>query len=58
MTTDVVMNVTQATDLDYLVPEIWAAKVYQEARAQMLWERYSGPEGSMMPVISFAFVRK
>lgn len=51
MATDTVMNVTQATDLDYLVPEIWAAKTYQEARAQMLWERYTGPEGSMMPVI-------
>ena len=51
MTTDTVMNLTQASDLDYMVPEIWAARVYQEARAQMLWERYTGPEGSAMPVI-------
>lgn len=51
MATDLVMNVTQAEDLDYMVPEIWAAKTYQEAKAMMLWERYSGPEGSMMPVI-------
>lgn len=39
------------TQLTYWIPEIWSKKVYEEAKARMYWNRFSGPEGSGMPVI-------
>jgi len=50
--TDVLhLNTNTASDLDYWRPFIWAKKVYEEAKTRMYWNRFSGPEGSGMPVI-------
>jgi len=51
MTTESTMNVTPAADLTHWIPELWSLKVYEEAKAKMYWERFTGPEGSGMPVI-------
>jgi hypothetical protein len=51
MTAEVQMNSNQASDLTYWIPELWAKKVYEEAKAKHFWERFSGPEGSGMPFI-------
>jgi N4-gp56 family major capsid protein len=51
MTAEVQMNSNQASDLAYWIPELWAKKVYEEAKAKFFWERFSGPEGSGMPFI-------
>lgn len=39
------------TTLDYWIPTLWSKKVYEEAKAKMFWNRFTGPEGSGMPVI-------
>ena len=51
MTDTVNLNANTTTDLAYWIPEIWSKLVYEEAKAQMYWNRFSGPEGSGMPVI-------
>lgn len=45
------LNFTTAEQLAKWRPELWARKVYEEARAKMFWSRFTGPEGSGMPVI-------
>jgi N4-gp56 family major capsid protein len=45
------INYTAEADIDLLIPEVWAQKIYDEAQTTVLWERVSGPEGSRMPVI-------
>ena len=45
------LNTTTAADLNYWRPHLWSMKVYEEAKAKMYWQRFSGPEGSGMPVI-------
>lgn len=44
-------NSVATAELDYWRPYIWARKVYEEAKTQMYWNRFSGPEGSGMPVV-------
>ena len=49
-------NVTQlvantVTELDYWIPTIWSRQVYEEAKTRMYWNRFSGPEGSGMPIV-------
>lgn len=44
-------NLTTVTDLDTIIPEIWSKRLYEVARAKMFWEKFTGPEGSDMPVI-------
>lgn len=39
------------TELDYWIPTIWSRQVYEEAKTKMYWNRFSGPEGSGMPII-------
>lgn len=45
------LNYTAASDVAYWRPQIWARKVYEEAKAKMFWNRFTGAEGSGMPVI-------
>ena len=45
------LNYTTATELAYWRPQIWARKVYEEAKAKMFWNRFTGAEGSGMPVV-------
>ena len=45
------LNTNTVTELNYWRPILWSLKVYEEAKAMMFWERFSGPEGSGMPVI-------
>lgn len=45
------LNITTQSDMAYWRPTIWSKKVYNEAKAKMRWERWTGPEGSGMPVI-------
>jgi N4-gp56 family major capsid protein len=45
------LNPNTVTDLSAFIPEIWAQRVYQEALAKMWWERFTGLEGSGMPVV-------
>lgn len=45
------LNANQAADLNYWRPIIWSLRVYEEAKTRMYWNRFSGPEGSGMPVI-------
>lgn len=45
------LNMTTTTELDYWIPTMWSKKVYEQAKAKMYWERFSGPEGSGMPII-------
>lgn len=40
-----------ATTLDYWIPTLWSRKCYEEAKTKMFWNRFSGPEGSGMPII-------
>jgi N4-gp56 family major capsid protein len=45
------MNATTAADMAEMIPEIYSQKVYQETLGRMYWTRFSGEEGSGMPVI-------
>jgi len=45
------LNTSTVTELDYWIPTLWSKKVYEEAKAKMFWNRFTGPEGSGMPVI-------
>lgn len=45
------LAVNTASDLNYWRPYLWSKRVYEEAKAKMYWLRFSGPEGSGMPVI-------
>jgi N4-gp56 family major capsid protein len=45
------LNYTTAAEMAYWRPQIWARKVYEEAKAKMFWNRFTGEEGSGMPVI-------
>lgn len=45
------LNFTTAAELAYWRPQIWAKKVYEEAKAKMFWDRFTGAEGSGMPVV-------
>jgi len=45
------LNYTTATNLAYWRPQIWARKVYEEAKAKMFWDRFTGIEGSGMPIV-------
>jgi len=45
------MNNTSATELAGWIPEIWADYVYIEHYGQMFTEKFTGPEGSGMPII-------
>jgi len=45
------INANTVTDLTKWIPSVWSRLVYLEAQAQMLWEKYTGEEGSGMPVI-------
>jgi len=51
MTTVNELNFNTASDLNYWRPILWSAKVYEEAKARMFWNRFAGPEGSGMPLI-------
>lgn len=44
-------NLTTVTDVATIIPEIWSKRLYEVARAKMWWEKFTGPEGSDMPVI-------
>lgn len=35
-----------------LVPEVYSRRLYQKAQSLMLWAKFSGPEGSDMPIIT------
>lgn len=50
-TNTLALNFTTAAELAYWRPQIWARKVYEEAKASMYWNRFTGVEGSGMPVI-------
>lgn len=47
------LNVNKVSDDvgTYWRPYLWSRKVYEEAKAKMYWQRFSGPEGSGMPFI-------
>jgi len=45
------LNTNTVTELNYWRPILWSLKVYEEAKTKMFWNRFSGPEGSGMPVI-------
>ena len=45
------LNTNTVTELNYWRPILWSLKVYEEAKTRMFWNRFSGPEGSGMPVI-------
>lgn len=45
------LNNTTITEVDSLIPEIWSKMVYQEALANMYTEKFTGEEGSGMPII-------
>lgn len=45
------LNASGVTELANWIPEIWSRLVYEEAINKMMWEKYSGPEGSGMPII-------
>lgn len=45
------LNATGQSDLDLAIPEIWAARVFHQAFGAMYWTRFTGPEGSSMPII-------
>ena len=45
------LNPSTTTNLSAWIPEIWAMRVYQETLTKMWWERFTGPEGSGMPVV-------
>jgi len=45
------INPNTQTTLAEWIPEIWSRRVYEEARAKYFWARFSGPEGSGMPLI-------
>jgi len=51
MGTVATLNTSQTTQLAYWIPEIWSKKVYEEAKARMYWNRFSGPEGAGMPIV-------
>lgn len=51
MANEVTMNSNTVTDLAHWIPEMWARKCYEEAKAKHFWQRFSGPEGSGMPFI-------
>lgn len=39
------------TELDYWIPTLYSKKVYEEAKAKMFWDRFTGLEGSGLPII-------
>lgn len=45
------LNVTTQSDMNFWRPYIWSARVYEEAKEAMYWERFTGGEGSGMPVV-------
>jgi len=45
------LNVTNTTDLDSAIPEIWAKELIVEAEKQMFWHNFEGPQGSGAPII-------
>lgn len=45
------LAITTQTGMNFWRPQIWSRKVYNEAKARMRWERWTGAEGSGMPVI-------
>ena len=51
MTDSLDLDFNTTTDLTLWIPEVWSKLVYEEAKAQMYWNRFSGPEGSGMPVV-------
>jgi N4-gp56 family major capsid protein len=51
MATRNIVNYTAPADVDLLIPEIWAQKIYEEQKTTTLMERFTGPEGSRQPVI-------
>lgn len=46
-----IMNAHTQTDLALLIPEVWAQRLVQATIAQNFWERFTGVQGSGMPVI-------
>jgi N4-gp56 family major capsid protein len=46
------MNYNDQTNLAYLIPKIWSAKLYNQMLGKFYFGRFTGPEGSGMPVIS------
>jgi N4-gp56 family major capsid protein len=44
-------NYTAPSDVDLLIPEIWAEKIYSEFQTTTLMERFHGPEGSRSCII-------
>jgi N4-gp56 family major capsid protein len=51
MATRNIPNYTAVADIAELIPEIWAAKVYEEQYTTTLFEKFHGPEGSDSAVI-------
>jgi len=45
------LNANTVTDLTKWIPTVWSRLVYLEAINKMLWQKYTGEEGSGMPVI-------
>jgi N4-gp56 family major capsid protein len=45
------MNVSTVTDLADQIPEIWQRKLFMSAQAMMWWQKFTGAEGSGMPVV-------
>jgi N4-gp56 family major capsid protein len=52
MATESTLVTTTTTELAHWIPQLWSKKVYNEAKAKMYWQRFAGPEGSGMPVIT------
>jgi N4-gp56 family major capsid protein len=46
------MNYNDQTNLAYMIPKIWSAKLYQQMLGKFYFQRFTGPEGSGMPVIA------
>lgn len=45
------MAVLRIADVDISIPEVWDDEVYFEAESKTWWNKFEGPEGSMMPGI-------
>ena len=46
------MNFNDQTNLAHIIPKIWNVKLYQQMLGKFYFQRWTGPEGSGMPVIA------
>jgi len=52
MANDAVMNVIQPSDwMSGTIPTVYSRRIYQEAMNSMLWSKFMGEEGALMPII-------